>query len=157
MNPVGLPQGAATSPIFANIGLKKGLYDKHQLIVGYADDGIKLTNGIDLLTSKPLSSPEHGIFEKEGSGYVKKDGIWLKPLKFLGMVYNPFTNTLSAETKKGSRLELKLEGQDVNIETIIREYDLRHGIYHQPKAEAWEMMIKSRLAGWIQARLYGGT
>jgi hypothetical protein len=68
---VGLPQGAATSPIMTNIVLKKGIYDRHQTIIGYADDGLKLQN---ILDNNPISLPSYGIYEKEGSGYVKRDG-----------------------------------------------------------------------------------
>lgn len=38
------------------------------------------------------------------SGWVKYDGKWLKPLKFLGMQYNGETNTFSAQTRKGATL-----------------------------------------------------
>jgi len=154
-NKVGLPQGAATSPIMTNIVLKKGIYDRHQTIIGYADDGLKLQN---ILDNNPISLPSYGIYEKEGSGYVKRDGKWIKPLKFLGLVYDPFTDTLKANTRKGSKLELSLKHDSgIDIETIIKEMDLLQGIYHPKGRKSWEMMINSRLAGWIQARLYGGS
>jgi len=154
-NWVGLPQGAATSPIMTNIALKPGLYDRHATIVGYADDGLKLSDVID---GTPIDLPSHGIFEKEGSGWCKLNGQWLKPVKFLGLEYNPFTGMLKANTRKGSELELNLKSESgVDLETIMREFDLRYGLYHPPSKESWEVMINSKLAGWAQARLYGGS
>lgn len=153
-NQVGVPQGAATSPIFANMVIAKAIYQRLSLIVGYADDGLKLSR--KALLDEGISSPEYGVFEKEGSSYVKKDGVWLKPLKFLGLVYNPFTKTMSSDTKKGSKLEMKLDSEGLNIETLMREHDLRYGKYHNPNAKSWEMFIKSSLSGWLQSRMYSG-
>jgi len=134
--------------------IAKAIYQRISLIVGYADDGLKLSGSA--LKDEQISQPEYGIFEKEGSSYVKKDGVWLKPLKFLGLVYNPFTQTLSSDTKKGANLEMKLDSEGINIETLIKEHDLRYGKYHVPNAKSWEMFIKSSLSGWLQSRLYSG-
>lgn len=153
-NQVGVPQGAATSPIFANMVIAKALYHRLDLLVGYADDAVKLSE-----THQPdegISAPDYGIFEKAGSEYVKKDGHWLKPLKFLGLVYDPWTETLRSDTKKGKTLEMKLDKAGIDIETLMREHDLRYGKYHNPNAKSWEMFITSSLAGWVQSRLYSG-
>jgi hypothetical protein len=151
-NQVGVPQGAATSPIFANIVIKK-LYDMLQDLVGYADDAIRMQKVFDHMK---IDFPHLGLFEKPGGQYVKLNGKWLKPLKFLGLVYDPFTDTLRSDTKKGAKLEMKLDNAGINLETIMKEHDLRYGKYHNPNAKSWEMMIKSHLAGWIQSRLYSG-
>jgi len=39
-NRVGLPQGAATSPVMSNIALKVAVYDRLKAVLGYADDGL---------------------------------------------------------------------------------------------------------------------
>jgi len=128
-----------------NIVLKPGLYDRHPTIVGYADDGLKLS---DVLDGNPIDLPSHGIFEKEGSGWCKFDGKWLKPVKFLGMEYDPFEEKLRANTRKGSVLELDLKSESgMDLETVMREFDSRYGLYHPPSHKSWEVMIKSKLAG----------
>lgn len=134
--------------------IAKAIYQRISLIIGYADDGLKLSGSAS--ANEEISQPEYGIFEKEGSSYIKKDGVWLKPLKFLGIVYNPFTQTMSSDTKKGAKLEMKLGSEGIDIETLMREHDLRYGKYHHPNAKSWEMFIKSSLSGWIQSRLYSG-
>jgi hypothetical protein len=51
---------------------------------------------------------EMGIeYSEEKSGFVKKDGVWLKPLKFLGLEYDGSTDRLYSNTRNGARLELK--------------------------------------------------
>jgi hypothetical protein len=155
-NRVGLPQGAATSPVMSNIALKVAIFDRLRSVLGYADDGIYFFANPNLVPL--ISHPPAGVWEKivpEG-GWVKKNGVWLRPLKFLGLVYDPFKDTLSASTRSGSELELKLEFKGTDLDTIIREYDIRHGLYHPTPSATWEMMLRSHLAGWIQSRLYSG-
>lgn len=49
---------------------------------------------------------ESGIEKNESkSGWVKRRGEWLKPLKFLGMTYDPFKDEFQASTRKGATLE----------------------------------------------------
>lgn len=40
------------------------------------------------------------------SGWVKREGKWLKPLKFLGLSYNGETDVLKASTRKGATIEV---------------------------------------------------
>jgi hypothetical protein len=106
----GLPQGAPTSPFLSILVLSKilemnaTLRDKTR--VEYADDGV-------LLSSEPIESKEDKIYNlnqdsdpvirslqditmfragiryaPHKSGYVKYAGKWIKPLKFLGLVYD---------------------------------------------------------------------
>jgi hypothetical protein len=85
--------------------------------VMYADDGIKYGTGFP---SHPIQGmgalKQHeafyevcssaGItFHGEKSGWVKRAGRWLKPLKFLGMVYDPFREVFYSSTRKGNSLE----------------------------------------------------
>jgi len=153
-NRVGLPQGAATSPVLSNVALKRAIYDRLGCVLGYADDGLCFPS---TSVEKPrVSHQGAGAFEKEGGRWVKKNGVWLTSLKFLGMEYDPFRNILKASTRKGSKLELELKSEGMDLETVIREFDIRHGLYHPNPSQSWEMMIKSNLAGWIQSRLYSG-
>jgi len=159
-NPVGVLQGAAVSPVFSNISIgdaffSKEIYDWEF----YADDGVISGDNLDEdIIWNLLNQPDYGIWMKPGGGFVKRNGIWLRPLKFLGMTYNPDTDTLHASTRKGSTLPLSdsIESEK-DIQNLLREYDFRHGIYHPTHAKSWEMMIKSNLAGWVTARLYSGS
>jgi len=61
-------------------------------------------------------------------------------------VYDPFTKVMRSDTKKGAKLEMKLDSEGMDIETLMREHDLRYGKYHNPNAKSWEMFIKSSLS-----------
>jgi hypothetical protein len=39
---------------------------------------------------------------------IKECGTWLTKLKFVGLVYDPFLDTLSAKTRNGATLKLKV-------------------------------------------------
>jgi len=99
----GVPQGSGLSPILAILALEPEFMPK--VTVQYADDGLIASDtptelNLDTYTNR------WGIEEaKEKSGYVKKDGKWLKPLKFLGMEYDGVKNTFRASTRKGATLE----------------------------------------------------
>jgi len=53
--------------------IAKAIYQRISLIVGYADDGLKLSASSS--QDEGISQPDYGVFEKEGSSYVKKDGV----------------------------------------------------------------------------------
>jgi hypothetical protein len=85
---------------------------------------------------------------KPGSRFVKRNGVWLNKFKFLGLVYDPFTDTLSASTRKGSTLSLSANAEsEREISELISEYDARFGLYHPTNSKSWEMLIKSNLGG----------
>jgi len=83
----------------------------------YADDGLRYGN---FLPAVPVQGEGYlgaheafyedmkssGVeFNFDKSGWVKRSGQWLKPLKFLGMVYDPFAGVYRSETRKGNTLE----------------------------------------------------
>jgi len=83
----GVPQGAPTSPILATLTLENSILDRPGLeAVMYADDGLYYGN-----IEVPVITPNSGMvtnnifFNLEKTNWVKKDGVWLKPLKFLGL------------------------------------------------------------------------
>ena len=39
-------------------------------------------------------------------GWVKRNNVWLKPLKFLGLTYDGVADTLTASTRNGSTLSI---------------------------------------------------
>lgn len=169
----GVAQGSPTSPILANViqnlWIKENLAQGHS-IVAYADDSVTFSDKEVILTA-----PEDtGIkFNEEKSGYVKRNGVWLKPLKFLGLSFDG--NILKANTRKGSELEVKnwvriltkldssistLKEGLTSVEDILKWIEERqatltdeHGYFSK---SSWENVFKSRLIGFIQSRLYQG-
>jgi hypothetical protein len=128
--PIGVPQGSPMSPFAACLALKPLLDQTNRKfispvtgygetsLVGYADDWGIYGSRLDpsYLYAKPtyedyLRRSAVCDFSKFGirispakSGWVKRDGIWLKPLKFLGLVYDGQLDKLQASTRKGATL-----------------------------------------------------
>lgn len=152
----GVPQGAPTSPVLACLALHGSILDRGMETVMYADDGLYYGQ-----INQPIITPNSGMvtgniyFNLSKSGWVKRNGEWLKPLKFLGLEYDGKTNTLKAKTRKGS--ELQYDKQDlidfINNPEIQISYDKKK----IRDWTSWDGLIRSKLLGFIQSRLYQGT
>lgn len=143
-----LPQGGGISPLLS-VQVLRPLFDNNDTIM-YADDGIIF--GKPRLKSSQYSS--YGIeFNKEKSGYVKKEGIWLKELKFCGLVYNGENNTLRSDTHKGKRLQIP----NKKIESIINASNWYSSGSALNRGNLWLQALSSRLGGFIQAMKFNGT
>lgn len=112
--PKGVPQGAPTSPLLSLLVLGETIMAYADTVM-YADDGLWYSDS-PIIVPEPESElagdweHESGVKLHPGkSGFVKKDGVWLKPLKFLGLSYDGTTDTLSGATRNGSKLELPME------------------------------------------------
>lgn len=157
----GVPQGAPTSPFLSNASLDASLLELWKEIVQYADDGIMygkfLTQEvIDQVFSHALCMSAGIIISLEKSGWVKKDGIWLKPLKFLGLEYDGEKNELRASTRKGS----KLIYDKASLLEALEEgyYNIGGTSAGKPaKPMSWERFAVSKYTGWILSRLYNGS
>jgi len=98
----GLPQGCPTSPLLTSFVLSKSYLSTLPTVM-YADDGI-IYDPPSTFDPKKINSKRDGIYlNEEKSGWVKKEGKWLKPLKFLGLVFE--NNELRSETRKGASLK----------------------------------------------------
>lgn len=82
--PGGVPQGSPLSPFLAILAIRE--YLEQQTNVNYADDQIFYGNEAFTIKDFPAMGIKHN---EEKSGWIKKDGVWLKELKFLGLIYNP--------------------------------------------------------------------
>jgi hypothetical protein len=123
---VGLPQGSPLSPYLSILYLNEVLHlsgmPSDVKFLFYADDGLFYSNNYDSLndwltgaffsgSASPKSFGYYNIsLSIDKSGWVRKEGEWLKPLKFLGLVYTAKTSTsfasLIAKTRSGkSNLE----------------------------------------------------
>jgi hypothetical protein len=104
---------------------------------------------IDINKTVPLLK-EFGIeYNWEKSGWVKKDGKWLKPLKFLGLSYDG--EIWKAETRKGSHL---IYDKESLLEAIEGGY-LSNKYVKVP--HQFEKFIQSSLKGFILSRMYTGS
>lgn len=141
---VGVPQGSNTGPLLALIPMRKYL---NQLpSISYADDGIFYSK--EDFEIKDM--PEWGVhLHPTKSGWVKRDGKWLKPLNFLGLSWDG--TSLSAVTKKGSRLIADSKHDAFSLLT-----DLLSGTYGTLYINTWETILKSKFGGTLISRMYSG-
>lgn len=162
----GVPQGAPTSPLLATLILEGSIIGRKGLdVVMYADDGVYYGDFTDgYLNGKrhtiPIITPNTGMvngniyFNHSKSDWVKRDGQWLKPLKFLGLEYDGVLDKLRAKTRKGSNLYY-------DKEDLVRAYQEREQTFKDSSnsilGTKWQDFIDSKLAGFIQNRLYTGA
>jgi hypothetical protein len=85
-------------------------------------------------------------YAKEKCDWVKWDGKWLKPLKFLGLEFDG--QTLKAKTRKGS--ELVFDKHNLVMDYLAREWKTT------PSSFSWSYLARSDIMGFFQARLYQG-
>lgn len=111
----GVSMGTAYSPLMAIFALNDWywwLLGKKANLYMYADDG--------LVTAPPEVDLRQLVKESEEflknwgvrinwdkSGFTRRGTKWLRPLKFLGLVYDPYADTLSSRTRSGKELTLE--------------------------------------------------
>jgi hypothetical protein len=144
----GLPQGGGISPSLS-VQVLKPLFKNNDAVM-YADDG--------LIFGKPrLEHPEYQLagiqFHPEKSGYIKQDGVWLKPLKFCGMIYDGWNDKLYSQTKKGNHLEIP-KGK---LKKLINAAEWYMSDGNVVNGNRWLQLLSSRLGGFVQAAYYNGT
>lgn len=146
-SPTGLPQGGGISPCLS-VQVLKPIFDNNDAIM-YADDGI-------IFHEPVLENPAYraaGIhFNYEKSGYIKKNGIWLKNLKFCGLVYDREGN-LWSETRSGKYLKI----DKTKLDKIVYASEWYAWEGTNKRSYTWLEALDSRLGGFIQAALYSGT
>lgn len=142
----GLPQGAPTSPLLSISILDKFLTQKPS--VAYADDQVFFDDSDFTLKEEVYKGI---MIHPDKSHWIKREGKWLKPIKFLGIVFDPFKDEIRAETRKGSRLVLNAELRDKILNsgsTLIAKDYLQH---------PWERLFQSPIMGYLWAGLYTGS
>jgi hypothetical protein len=167
----GVSQGTATGPILANILMDnwvKPIWHKSGYIktLAYADDSISYCDEEFIRYPEEDSGIE--INEKK-SGWVKKDGIWIKPLKFLGMTFDG--KTFKGETRKGSNLTFPPELELLTLLENERNYDnltpeeflekinnneIEEYQNEYENKKSWTKYFKSKIIGFAFSRIYIG-
>lgn len=154
----GVPQGAPTSPFMSMLVMKDFLQQVPS--ISYADDPIFYSDEPFVIKD----DPEKGIIEAtEKANWVKHDGEWKKPLKFLGIEYDGQLGTLKASTRKGSTLEVV--GDKKEMLEAISKWEQEEQFTDSSVSESlegsknralhsWRAIWGSRLAGFMQACMY---
>lgn len=165
----GMAQGSPLSPLMSLLALEETLFKWFPgKVIMYADDGI--IYGDDLTAdelSLKLSSLRMGISTNwSKSFWVKKDGLWRKNLKFLGLETDG--TKIWGATRKGSTLIYNKEKlidlinarrEDARLEklgikrTIFKDYPYENDL-NKVNQPSLIHLIKSELWGLIQNRLY---
>jgi hypothetical protein len=174
----GVPQGAPTSPVLSTLLLPEALESRHwtynenfprnMRLLMYADDGLYY----GWIGNEPIT-PNSGMvtgnikFNMDKSGWVKKNGQWLRPLKFVGLEYNGWTDKLRASTKLGSnllydkeelvRLYQERELDSINLWFEKKKIDNKYIRPHSMIGSKWDEFVKSKLSGFMQSRLFAGS
>lgn len=118
----GLSMGAGYSPLLSTMCLEMQLHPLRREFpevkcIQYADDGVwllrsKRPDSFDWENFKTRFDEElirMGTSLNRGkSGMVCVNNVWLKPLKFLGLVYDGRKDAFYSETRKGKSLDLDL-------------------------------------------------
>lgn len=170
MRKSGVPQGAPTSPFLSALALAwvdQASSDHGRGLVRYADDFIRFFE--DSKTDRELmnlSERESALglsYNIDKCGYIKKDGKWLKPLKFLGLTYDGSVDRLYASTREGATLEFDKQDLVLAIKAASNGATVNHvspGDRRVPRGDSgftWQDFIKSSIAGFIQSRLYSNS
>lgn len=145
---LGLPQGAATSPILTALVINE-FTKQCEDSVFYADDGIFFSNSpIEI-----KDDPDKGIYlNKEKSHIIKENGVWKRDIKFLGLVYHHATDQLSAHTRYGSRLEFNRKAE--NIHEVLKQVKPKGWSQGMTK---WERLFRSTMGGFVMSKLYNAS
>lgn len=111
----GVPQGASTSCGLATYNLKE-LFKKYKELIMYADDGILCREDP---STPDFSIKKAGVYQEPAkSGWLKRDGVFEKSVKFLGLEFIPANISpldgsevkdyprLRGATRDGSKMEL---------------------------------------------------
>jgi len=101
-NKRGFPQGAPISPLLTIYSLSRSLQILFPEAELYADDGLIFDvpeEEIALRLRDPILKEAGVKIHPTKSRMIKKNGIWLHPLKFLGLTYDPVTDNLESSVR----------------------------------------------------------
>lgn len=153
----GVVQGLNTAGLCGLVVLEElKVYEvPHGIYVGYADDGLIFTNeerDIEDFKSK-LDSEESGVYLKETkSGWIRKDGIDLKPIRFIGIEFDG--EFLRARTRSGKDWSVKWEGPDTKIPVSINEVIHNSRLHSEMKGTVRTLDNNLKYLGTLFAALW---
>jgi len=139
--PGGVPQGSPLSPFLAILAIRP--YLSQQKCVNYADDQIFYSDEYFEIKDDPANGIIHN---QDKSGWIRKNGVWQKELKFLGLIYNPWKDTLRSETRAG---------RSARIEDSLIE--LWEDLEYDKDEKYLEKMVTKNFFGFVMSCLYNGS
>lgn len=162
----GVAQGCPTSPILSNLIQDIWIRTNPARVIAYADDSVGYSSHY---FNSPPPEDTGIIINPNKSGWIRYQGKTIRPLKFLGLIYDGVT--LKASTKKGSNLEATNEILSMLelFDQIRYDYSLSFGeaidfilnergsfgFYGDMKSQQnWERWFCSKLGGFIHSRFY---
>jgi hypothetical protein len=158
----GVAQGSPTSPLLSTLLLTRLLLNSPDSdVCQYADDGI-LYNLRTCPEEILIFPPESGISVNwSKSGWIKRNGTWLRPLKFLGISYVP--NELSGlnhlnggHLRTSTRTPKDLVFHQYSLIKECVRYD-NSVIPYESGRESFEDWFKTAYHGLIMSCLYRGS
>jgi len=139
---VGLAQGAPTSA-FCSILTLKDYLSQTKYVVNYADDQIFASYKNFFIWDDPTSGIVHA---DNKTRWIRVNGKWLREIKFLGLIYNPWDKTLRSETRSERRI-----GIDQNL------IDIWDCMTYSKKDDYLTDLATRNIFGYVQACLYQGS
>jgi hypothetical protein len=119
----GVPQGLGTSPFVSTI-MTDWAFEKMQgNILMYMDDGLLFASSYDemekRITELKRNLSRLGLeIAPEKSKYVKIQGKWTASLRFLGLRYLPEEDTLTSETRSGTKVKFPVTGEWPDVKEL---------------------------------------
>lgn len=154
----GVPQGMGISPILSCLGLRM-LYEKWPDLTMYMDDGLIMSDKEIDIEQFRRDVESFGLYISEPkSGWIKKDGQWFRNLKYLGIEYNPLTDTMNGKTRNGATTEMPRLDFIKNIpEYAFSSESLRRRIENIKREDLSNREIFKHLDlwSWVIAFMYG--
>jgi hypothetical protein len=75
------------------------------------------------------------------SGWIKKDGNWLKEWKFLGIIYDPIKNEVKSPKTNGTGLEFTYSSQPKTFKNVGMSYWLMKKKEWKLEQKIWNKLI----------------
>lgn len=119
----GVPQGLGTSPFVSTFMTDSAFRNLTNNLIMYMDDGILYANSPKEM-EESLKELNKGLemlgleMAPEKSKYVKKNGKWVDSLRFLGLRYLPKEDTLTSETRSGTKMKFPVTGEWPDIKEL---------------------------------------
>lgn len=146
----GVPQGSPVSPILSMLGLYDFLSQQQSL--SYADDPI-------FYGMKKFFIEDHkyaGLkVNPAKSFWVKKNNVWLRNLKYLGLEFDPINNTISTAVRNKGKPILIITMD--NVIQILKAFKVKNITLDTKSFNNWRLLFANRkIGGLVLNRLYAG-
>lgn len=162
----GVPQGGSLSPLLSTLPLTKELFlNPNSEYVAYADDGLLYSSSGVLNPDEILQFPkETGIeVHRDKSAWIRKNGEWLRGLKFCGKIYEACSPSEEGDVCQGGTLS--------NATRSPRPYTFdKYDVIHAAASYDWwydgkpgkypysfDEWFHTKYFGYVTSRIYNGT